>query len=124
MTPLLALPLVITLAANPQFDAGFCKMLTNNVAKVNAAKGSMVDSITRNEGIELSCDKKSVAFKKSLTVNASQLPEGWLASADERHNKGLCVLEDWKFAIKTGWTISMPITTRDGQNFTLTAKCD
>jgi len=123
MTPLLALPLVLTLA-NPSFDAAFCKMLTNSAVKVNAEKGSMVDSITRNEGMEVSCDKKSVAFKKSLTVNASQMNDGWQARTDKRHNEGLCKLEDWAFAIKTGWTVSMPLTTRDGKTFTLTAKCD
>ncbi len=124
MTPLLALPLVMTLAANPQFDAAFCKMLTESAVKVNDAKGSMVDSATRNEGMEVSCDKKSVAFKKSLTVNVSQLHDGWLARTEKRWNEALCNLEDWAFAIKTGWTVSMPFTAPDEEPFTLTAKCD
>jgi len=106
MTLLLALPvLMTTLVGNPQFDAAFCKMLTVSAVKTNAEKGSMVDSVTRNEGMEVSCDKKSVAFKKSLTVHASQLEAGWLANAEKRHDEGMCSIEDWAYAVKTGWSI-------------------
>jgi hypothetical protein len=123
MTTLLALPLLMTLA-NPQFDAAFCKMLTDGAVKVNAEKGSMVDLVTRNEGVIVSCNTKSVEFKKSLTVNASELKDGWQAFHEKRHNEGLCKLEDWAFAVKTGWSVSMPFTTLDGKTFTLIAKCD
>ena len=123
MTPLLALPLVMTLA-NPSFDAAFCKMLTDSAVKVNSEKGSMVDSITRNDGMVVSCNTKSVEFKKSLTVNASQLKDGWQAFHEKRRNEALCKLEDLAFAVNTGWSVAMPSTTLDGKTFTLIAKCD
>ncbi len=121
----LALP-VLLVVATPSLafdDAAFCKMLTENLADANATKGTVVDSITREDGMELSCDQKSVAYKRIITIDAAQMKPGWQAYEQKRYRAAMCRLEPWASAIVSGWTVSMPVTTRDGQRFILTAKC-
>ncbi len=121
----LALP-VLLVAATPSFafdDAAFCKMLTESLAEANATKGTVLDLITREDGMALSCDQKSVAYKRVITIGAAQMKPGWQAYEQQRYRKAMCKLEPWSSAIVSGWSVSMPVTTRDGQRFILTAKC-
>ena len=125
MKPLMyALPLLLVIAT-PCFslsEAEFCALLSDFAIKQNVAKGEMIDAITRNEGMSVSCDTKIVDFKKSAALTS---PELYLrrSGIQKQWNQHYCTNKEWTPIFAAGWSASTTIAALDGKSLTVTAEC-
>jgi hypothetical protein len=121
---LLALPLVLPMsAAETQFnDKAFCDVIKQFAEKANKDTGSMLDPVTRSDGMAVMCETKIVDFKKFLIVDDSNLRDGWLQK-QQQWNDIYCKDNGWSKAIANGWTVTQTLTSVNGKRYSIKAEC-
>jgi hypothetical protein len=125
---LVTVPLAITLALNAlnasAFDhQSFCKNLREFAVTSNQDAGSMLDAVTRHDGMAVLCNAKIVDFKKFILVNVSEFRDGWRERKQFQWNNTYCTNEAFRPAIDAGWTIASTVTFKDGSRYFLKAVC-
>jgi len=64
----------------------FCVALEQFADKANKDAGSMLDTITRNDGMSVLRETKIIDFKKLLNIDPSALRDGWQQRKQQQWN--------------------------------------
>ncbi len=98
----------------PAFDnQQFCVAARELLRAAAGDIGTWTDRFTRNDGVEIGCDLKTVNFKrfyKSKTVPDA----AWMAKQAAIWESGYCSRTLWREAIANGWVVSATVTTAAG----------
>jgi hypothetical protein len=100
-------------------DAEFCVAAKEFVRSVAADVGTWTDRFTRNDGVEIGCDLKTVHFKRYYKAPASGLRDAWKESQAESWESTTCSRSLWRDAVGNGWVISATVTTATGERIWL-----
>jgi hypothetical protein len=93
----------------------FCQAATH-LARVAAGDvGTWVDRTTRNDGVEIACDRKLVHFKRTSSAPASTVRGTWKDTKTLEWQGAYCANPIWREAIDNGWLISATVTTSTGE---------
>ena len=124
--PLGATAAIALASANPSRsfdDKQFCQAMTEIGRAGNADAGTWIDRYTRNDGIEVLCNFRTVHFKKFLKASSTILREGWQEGKKQDWNSIHCNNPIWREAIDHGWIISMTMTTATEERVWFAATC-
>jgi hypothetical protein len=94
-------------------DTQFCNAVTHLTRTANDV-GTWIDRTTRNDGVEILCDRKLVHFKRYSRTPASGLQDTWTTSKTEEWQSAYCARAMWREAVENGWIISATVTTVTG----------
>ncbi|HWE17196.1 MAG TPA: hypothetical protein VG758_08435 [Hyphomicrobiaceae bacterium] len=100
-------------------DAEFCVAAKEFVRSVAGDVGTWTDRFTRNDGVEIGCDLKTVHFKRYYKAPASALRDAWKESQAESWESTTCSRSLWRDAVGNGWVISATVTTATGERIWL-----
>ncbi len=78
-------------------------------------EGTWIDRSTRNDGVEIFCNRKMVHFKRYSSIPASGLREAWRERKVQEWESSHCTKPMWREAIQNGWIISTTVTTITGE---------
>ena len=101
-------------SSNAFDDEQFCVAAKEFIRSVAGDVGTWSDRFTRNDGVEIGCDLKTVHFKRFYKAPASALREGWLERQAEAWESGTCTRSIWREAVGNGWVVSATVTTAAG----------
>jgi hypothetical protein len=96
-------------------DAQFCVAAKEYIRSATGDVGTWTDRVTRNDGVEIGCDKKVVHFKRHYGAPASALREGWRERQAENWESAYCRRSIWREAVDNGWVVSATVTTVTGE---------
>jgi hypothetical protein len=96
-------------------DEQFCVAVKEFVRSAAGDVGTWTDRFTRNDGVEIGCDLKTVHFKRFYKAPASALREGWQERQAESWESATCTRSIWRDAIANGWVVSATLTTAGGE---------
>ena len=100
-------------------DAEFCVAAKEFVRSVAGDVGTWTDRFTRNDGVEIGCDLKTVHFKRYYKAPASTLRDAWKESQAETWESATCNRSLWRDAVENGWVVSATVTTATGERIWL-----
>jgi hypothetical protein len=109
-----ALALALALARTPAVafeDAQFCVAAKELVRASAGDVGTWTDRFTRNDGVEIGCEAKTVHFKRFYKGPGGALREGWKEGQAEAWQSAYCTRSIWREAIENGWVVSATVTT-------------
>jgi hypothetical protein len=108
--------LAVTVQSSQAFDdAEFCVAAKEFIRSVGGDVGTWMDRFTRNDGVEVGCDLKTVHFKRFYKAPASTLSGGWHERQAEAWESTYCTRSIWREAVGNGWVISATVTTAAGE---------
>jgi hypothetical protein len=96
-------------------DAQFCVAVKEFIRSAVGDVGTWTDRVTRNDGVEIGCDRKVVHFKRYYSAPASALREGWRERQAANWESAYCKRSIWREAIGHGWVVSVTLTTVTGE---------
>jgi uncharacterized protein with NRDE domain len=99
-------------------DSQFC-LAIREMTRSAADVGTWQDRVTRNDGIEISCERKLVHFKRYYNVSAGALQGPWKERKAQEWEGTTCNRSLWREAIDNGWIISATLTTVTGERLWL-----
>jgi hypothetical protein len=97
----------------------FCQAVTQWVRAAVGDAGTWVDRTTRNDGVEIVCDRKIVHFKRYSTLPARVTDEAWKDAKINEWRGATCADSMWREAIENGWLISATVASKDGKRVLL-----
>ena len=110
---------VLALLGTPSqaFDDGeFCIAAKEFVRSAAGDVGTWTDRFTRNDGVDIGCDLKTVHFKRYYKAPASALRDGiWKERQAETWESATCNRSMWRDAVGNGWVVSATVTTATGE---------
>lgn len=102
------------------FDSDqFCKAVTQVVRASAGDVGTWINRTTRNDGVEIFCNRKLVHFKRHSNTSASTLQSGWKEAQTEAWSSAYCQKPMWREAVDNGWIISATVSTVTGERIWL-----
>jgi hypothetical protein len=93
----------------------FCQAMTLFARTTARDTGTWLNRTTRNDGVELFCDRKLVHFKRYANTPGSGLREAWREARTDEWRSSTCSNSTWREAVENGWLISTTITTVTGE---------
>jgi hypothetical protein len=96
-------------------DDQFCVAAKEFVRSAAGDVGTWTDRFTRNDGVEIGCDLKTVHFKRFYKAPASALRDGWQERQAEGWENATCTRSIWRDAVSNGWVVSATVTTAGGE---------
>ena len=85
--------------------------------------GLWIDRVTRNAGIEVSCERRSVQFQRFTYAPLASMNEASRARNAAEWNATHCNNPIWADAIHNGWKIALVVKSADGRQVTLSTQC-
>jgi hypothetical protein len=85
--------------------------------------GVWIDRQTRNAGMRVICETKTVQFTRFTYAPSASMDEAWKERKAADWNAVHCNSAVWKEAIANGWKIVLSQTAADGGRTTITAQC-
>ena len=110
--------LAVAAARSPSLafeDSQFCLAVREIIRSARTDVGTWADRFTRNDGVEIICERKLVHFRRYYGAPASALREAWKERKAEEWESGYCKRPMWSEAVENGWTISATVTTITGE---------
>jgi hypothetical protein len=104
-------------------DKEFCVSAQQLAIAAEKDVGVWIDRVTRNAGMVVSCDRKTVQFTRFTYVPSASMNDAWKASKAADWNAVHCNSRIWNEAIANGWKIVLSQTAADGGQVTITAQC-
>jgi hypothetical protein len=114
---------VFPAGASPFDHSAFCVEMKGFAEKARADAGTMLDPITRSDGMAVLCESRVVTFYRYMTVAPTALRDGWKARKQSQWNDIYCKDAAWLPVIQAGWTVAIAITFVDGTRVFMEAKC-
>jgi hypothetical protein len=123
-----ALVFALVFAASPvraeEFtDDAFCAASTQAASNLKAEGPKWADQVTRNDGMTVDCEGKSVEFKKFLKLNAGDMQHGWEDQMQQAMNQTYCQDPAMALAMQHGWTLNVNISMADGTTLPVAVDC-
>ena len=104
-------------------DKEFCVSAQQLAIAAEKDVGVWIDRVTRNAGMAVSCDRKTVEFTRFTYAPSASMNDAWKASKAADWNAVHCNSRIWNEAIANGWKIVLSQTSADGGQVTITAQC-
>ena len=104
-------------------DKEFCVSAQQLAIAAEKDVGVWIDRVTRNAGMVVSCDRKTVQFTRFTYVPSASMNDAWKASKAADWNTVHCNSRIWNEAIANGWKIVLSQTAADGGQVRITAEC-
>ena len=107
-------------------DPQICEKLQALAVRSNkeAGKKKNADGTTTHMGMTVSCDAKTVDFKKRIDVPASKLRPDWRLITQWGWNEFSCGNPAYARLIAKGWTISSSLVDSEGGRHVFRATCE
>lgn len=103
-----------TSAPAPAFDdAEFCVAAKEFVRSAAGDVGTWTDRFTRNDGVDIGCELKTVHFKRYYKGPAPR--DAWKERQAETWESATCNRPMWRDAVGNGWVVSATVTTVAGE---------
>ena len=119
---------VLLLAATvPAFafqDREFCVVAQQLAIATKGDVGVWIDRTTRNAGMAVSCDKRTIEFTRFTYAPSASMDQAWKARKAADWNAVHCASPIWNEAIRNGWRVTMSQASADGGRVTIVAQCD
>jgi len=96
-------------------DAQFCVVVKEFVRSATGDVGTWTDRLTRNDGVEIGCERKLVHFKRYYSAPASALRDAWQERQAQNWESAYCKRSIWREAVDHGWIVSATVTTVTGE---------
>jgi hypothetical protein len=96
-------------------DTQFCHAVTQIARAASRDVGIWLDRTTRNDGIEVFCNRKLVHLKRYSSTPTSTVRETWTERKTDEWRGTYCTNPMWREAVDNGWLISATVTTAGGQ---------
>lgn len=93
----------------------FCQAATQFARATIRDVGTWINRTTRNDGMEIFCDRKLVHFKRYASTPGSGLRDAWKEAKTEEWRSITCANAMWREAVDGGWIISATVTTVTGE---------
>ena len=100
-------------------DAQFCVAVKEFARAAAGDVGTWTDRRTRNDGVDIGCDRKVVHFKRYYSAPASALRDAWRERQAETWESAYCTRSIWREAVDNGWIVSATVTTVTGERLWL-----
>jgi hypothetical protein len=99
------------------FDEGqFCQAVHQFLRAATVDTGNWIDRTTRNDGVEIRCDRKMVHFKRYSSTPVSGLSDAWKERKTQEWESAYCSKPMWREASQNGWVVSATVTTVKGES--------
>jgi hypothetical protein len=119
-----ALVVLTSASAHAFDDREFCVAVQQLAVAADQDVGQWTDRVTRNAGIAIRCERKTVEFKRFTYSPSSSMDAKWQARKAEDWNLTQCARVLWADAVRNGWAIVLDVTAADGGHVALTARCN
>ena len=103
-------------------DTQFCQAVAQLVRASSGDVGTWIDRYTRNDGVELSCNRKLVHFKRYSRARASAQRPEWREARTEEWRSAYCAKPIWRESVDNGWVVSTTLTTAAGTRLWLSCQ--
>lgn len=100
-------------------DQQFCLAVREIIRSSSFDVGTWADRFTRNDGVEIICDRKLVHFKRYYGAPASAITDAWRDRKAEEWESGYCRRSLWSEAVENGWIVSSTVTAITGERLWL-----
>ena len=104
-------------------DKEFCVSAQQLAIAAEKDVGVWIDRVTRNAGMAVSCDRKTVEFTRFTYASSASMNDAWRQSKAADWNAVHCNSRIWNEAIANGWKIVLSQTAADGGQVSITAQC-
>jgi hypothetical protein len=104
-------------------DRDFCVSAQQLAIAAEKDVGVWIDRVTRNAGMIVTCDRKTVQFTRFTYAPSASMNDAWKASKAADWNATHCSSPIWGEAVRGGWKIVLSQTAADGGQVTITAQC-
>jgi hypothetical protein len=101
----------------------FCKAMVEIARVGNLDAGRWLDRNTRDDGIEVFCDMRTVNFRRFIKVGPDGSSADWRQRKGQEWNSTACSSAVLREAIDGGWIITTVLTVTSGQRVLLIATC-
>jgi hypothetical protein len=118
--------LVVMVAIAPAWaldDRDFCVLAQQLAIAVEKDVGVWIDRATRNAGMDVSCEQKTIEYRRFTYAPSASMNDAWKARKGEDWNATHCHSAIWKEAIAGGWKIILIQAAADGGRVSFTARC-
>jgi hypothetical protein len=120
---LVAAPLLAAIPALAFDDREFCVVAQQLAIAAERDVGVWVDRVTRNAGMAVACDKRTVQFTRFTYAPSASMDQAWKQRKGADWNAIHCGSPVWNDAIRNGWKIVLSQTSADGGQVSITAQC-
>jgi len=112
-----------TAQATDSDDEQICAQLSAVAEKFIAQTPTMVDAVTRVDGLAVICAARMVTTSKYILLNLSEMKDGWQETKQAQLNAQDCNIPSTRALIDRGWTFQQVFAFRSGERFVLKARC-
>jgi hypothetical protein len=104
-------------------DREFCVVAQQFAIAAEKDIGVWIDRVTRNAGMAVSCDKKTVEFTRFTYAPSASMDQAWKERKAADWNAIHCGSAVWNEAIRNGWKIVQSVNAADGGRILIAAQC-
>jgi hypothetical protein len=104
-------------------DREFCVVAQQFAIAAEKDVGVWLDRVTRNAGMAVACEKKTVEFTRFTYAPSAAMDQAWKERKGEDWNAVHCGSAVWNEAIRNGWKIVLSQTSADGGRVLIAAQC-
>ena len=104
-------------------DREFCVVAQQLATAAEKDIGVWIDRQTRNAGMAVSCDRKTVQFTRFTYAPSASMNAAWKERKGADWSSVHCNSPVWKEAIASGWKVVLSQTAADSGQVTITAQC-
>jgi hypothetical protein len=105
-------------------DQEFCVVAQQLAAAAEKDVGVWIDRTTRNAGMAVFCDKKTVEFTRFTYAPSASMDQAWKERKGADWNVVHCTSAVWNEAIRNGWKVVLSQNSADGGRALIAAACD
>jgi hypothetical protein len=104
-------------------DREFCVVARQLAIAAEKDIGVWIDRTTRNAGMAVSCDRKTVEFTRFTYAPSASMDQAWKARKTADWNAVHCASPVWNEAIRNGWKVVQSVNAADGGRVLIAAQC-
>jgi len=102
----------------------FCKAMSEISRLGNANAGTWIDRNTRDDGVEVICNIRTVNYKRFIRSRPASPGADWRTRKQQEWNGTACSSMLLREAIENGWIITTTLTLASGERDLLIATCN
>ena len=114
----------VPISASAFSDRDFCSAARQFALAIERDVGIWVDRRTRNAGVGVFCERKSVEFWHFTYASSASMDEAWRRRKAGDWNSKQCTSLTWGEAIRHGWRVDLVVTSADGYRVAFAARCE
>jgi hypothetical protein len=118
-----AMPLTVPGPATAFDDKAYCVAVRQLALAAETDVGVWVDKSTRNAGMQVSCDRKTVEFRRFTYAPSAAMDQTWRARKAVDWAAAHCANPVWSDALHNGWKVVLSVTSADGGHVAINAQC-